>query len=79
MSKKPVAISRLADYASDPEGFVARDGAPRNEVATAHGNRAHNMAVGGRSRLRLTTVLASFFIYATTTFLLLFYFFMAAG
>lgn len=41
MSKRPISISDLAAYASDPEGFVARCGRPANEAAAQYGRDVH--------------------------------------
>ena len=41
MSKRPISISDLAAYASDPEGFVARCGRPANEAAAQYGREVH--------------------------------------
>jgi len=42
MRQKAVAVSRLADYAADPDGFIKRRGGPRNAHAAAAGTRHHD-------------------------------------
>ena len=59
MSKRPISISDLAAYASDPEGFVARRGAPANEAAAKYGRQVHERFAREpmRSRRRALDVL----------------------
>ena len=42
MRRKAVAISRLADYASDPEGYIKRRGKVRSVSAARAGTRHHD-------------------------------------
>ena len=42
MRRNPVSVSRLADYASDPHGFVTRRGDVRNAAAARAGTRHHD-------------------------------------
>jgi len=42
MGKRHIAVSQLADFASDPDGHVARAGAPRNRRAANAGIFHHN-------------------------------------
>lgn len=79
MSKKPVAISRLADYASDPDGFIARDGAARNPEAAVYGNRAHNNAVSGGRGLQWKSVMLLGAAYALAVLLVLYFLSFAFG
>lgn len=48
MARKAVPVSRLADYVSDPDGFIARRGGVRNKRAARAGVRHHD-ALGRRS------------------------------
>ena len=59
MSKRPISNSDLAAYASDPEGFVARRGAPANEAAAKYGRQVHERFAREpmRSRRRALDVL----------------------
>lgn len=45
MGKRHIAVSQLADFASDPDGFVARAGAPRNRRA-ANAGIVHHKRLG---------------------------------
>jgi hypothetical protein len=39
--RRPVAISKLAAYAADPDGFVARHGGPISARGARYGDRYH--------------------------------------
>lgn len=45
MKRKALAVSKLADYAADPEGFVKRRGGVRSKSAARAGAR-HHYALG---------------------------------
>lgn len=62
MKQKPVAISRIADYASDPEGFEKRAGGPRSKKAAAAGDRRHRSVVDTRLPIWLVPGIALFLV-----------------
>lgn len=50
--RRRIAISQLAAYAADPEGFVARRGGPISAKGARYGDRYHDQ-FGRRSPTRL--------------------------
>ena len=50
MAWPSIAVTTLADYADDPIGFIARNGAPRNARAAAYGDAYHARLGTGRRR-----------------------------
>lgn len=50
------AISKIADYASDPVGYCKRKGGVRNRKAAETGSRGHVRVAGTLSTLRIGVV-----------------------
>jgi hypothetical protein len=42
LARNTVSVSRLADYAADPDGFIKRKGKVRNASAARAGTRHHD-------------------------------------
>ena len=59
MSHRPVRISDLAQYAADPDGFVARRGGVRSPDAAAYGIAYHDRFARRRSRRWIVAVLVA--------------------
>jgi hypothetical protein len=68
--RRPVAISQLAAYAADPDGFMARRGGPMSARGARYGDRYHDR-FGRPSRSSLKRRLA--FPAAILIFLILAY------
>ena len=63
MARKSVAVSRLADYAADPEGFIERRGQVRNAAAARAGTRHHDN-LGRSNRIGWWLLIASLVVVA---------------
>lgn len=42
MTKKRIPISKLAEYAADPDGYVSRKGSVMSPSAALHGTKHHD-------------------------------------
>jgi hypothetical protein len=47
---RPVPVSKLAEYAEDPEGYCRRKGGARSEKAARYGSWRHATVASGRNR-----------------------------
>jgi len=57
VKKRRVAISKLAEYAADPEGYVERRGGVRSAAAARAGTKHHdNLGRPSRTRMPLLIV-----------------------
>lgn len=55
---RPIAVTKLADYAADPVGFCQRRGGPRSKKAVAIGQQGHDQAGQTPGVSLLTKVIA---------------------
>lgn len=58
MKQRRIAISKLAEYAADPEGYIERRGGVRNAAAARAGTEHHdNLGRPERKRLPFLVVI----------------------